>query len=313
MENVTVVIPLYNKEKHILRSVRSVLDQTVQSFEIVIVDDGSTDQGAAVVQGIPDPRIRLIRQENQGVSAARNHGVRESSHALIAFLDADDAWKPDFLETVLALHAKYPDAGAFATDYETSTGGSVKPVRHLAIPPHPWSGILPDFFASMLGQPPVWTSAVLVKRQVFEAIGGFQVGEVIAEDVDLWCRIALKYPIAYDTKVCATYYLDSENRCYVRGKKNKKANGYLKTLNGALKDTSLPSDRWHNISVLVEMVELGYATSLIFGKESREARKAMSTFHFVHLKKKKNLWYLLSYLPVRWLERLMDAKSSWGR
>ncbi|NLB79493.1 MAG: glycosyltransferase family 2 protein, partial [Clostridiaceae bacterium] len=115
---VSVVIPLYNKAPYIMRSLRSVLAQSYQNFEIVVVDDGSTDGGGDIVLSVGDPCIRLIRQENGGVSAARNRGIQEAKADLIAFLDADDEWKPSFLELILDMYSNYPDAGLYGTCYE---------------------------------------------------------------------------------------------------------------------------------------------------------------------------------------------------
>jgi len=94
---------LYNMEKSIGRTLKSILMQTLQDFEVIVVDDGSTDDGAREVSKFDDPRICLIRQENQGVSAARSRGIREARSDLVAFLDADDEWLPTFLETILRL------------------------------------------------------------------------------------------------------------------------------------------------------------------------------------------------------------------
>ena len=96
---ISVVIPLYNKEHQIAETLRSVLEQTFQDFEVVIVDDGSTDKSSEEALKIRDPRIRFVRQENAGVSAARNRGIEEARFDLIAFLDADDRWKPEYLQT----------------------------------------------------------------------------------------------------------------------------------------------------------------------------------------------------------------------
>lgn len=310
VKEISVIMPLYNKERHVERAVRSILGQTVQPAEIIVVNDGSTDKSVSVVEKIVDPRIRIINQNNAGVSAARNRGIREAKFALVAMLDSDDEWKPDFLETILDLIERFPEAGAFATAYETiDVDAVIRKVTYRAIPEFPWSGIIPNFFDSMLGQPPVWASAVTVRREVFNKSGFFREGEVLAEDVDMWCRIALKYPVAFNTKACAVYHLEADNRCYTRGKINKKATGYIETLNAAKQDKSLPEDVRYNISVLRETVELGYAASLIFGRETKAARKVLKEFDCVHLKKKKLMWQVFSYFPVRLLEILMDAKN----
>ena len=114
----TVVIPLFNKERHIERAVRSVINQTFQDFEIIVVDDGSTDNSVEEVLKIKDNRIKLIKQKNGGVSSARNKGIDESRFEYIAFLDADDAWKPNFLESINGVIEQYPKAGAYCTSYD---------------------------------------------------------------------------------------------------------------------------------------------------------------------------------------------------
>ncbi len=113
----SVIIPLYNKAGTIARAIQSVLHQTVQAFEIVVVNDGSEDGGPAIVQDFNDPRIRLLNQANRGVSAARNLGIRESRFELIAFLDADDEWLPTYLEHVRKLVDLFPACGFYATRY----------------------------------------------------------------------------------------------------------------------------------------------------------------------------------------------------
>src|ERR1035441_8596585 len=99
--SISVVIPLYNKAPYVGRALSSVFRQTIQDFECIVVDDGSTDGGGDLVEKMSDPRLRLVRQANGGVSRARNQGINLARHPLIAFLDADDEWLPGFLEANL--------------------------------------------------------------------------------------------------------------------------------------------------------------------------------------------------------------------
>ncbi|MDP8208206.1 MAG: glycosyltransferase family A protein [Candidatus Electryonea clarkiae] len=144
---ISVVIPLYNKEQYIARAIQSVLSQTYNDFELIVVDDGSTDASAKVVEEFNDPRQRLIRQPNAGECAARNRGIAESRTELIAFLDADDQWLPEHLIAIKCLSEKYPECGAFATAYDI-----VDPPYHRytanfeTIPKAPWVGIIPNYF-----------------------------------------------------------------------------------------------------------------------------------------------------------------------
>lgn len=149
MSKISVIIPLYNKEMYIKRAIDSVLAQTFQDYEIVVIDDGSKDASADVVRNIYDTRIRLIQQTNAGECAARNRAILEARTDLLALLDADDEWKPIFLETVLRLREKYPQAGAYATAYEIRDPelGRLK-LKYKAIPPAPWEGIIPNYLES---------------------------------------------------------------------------------------------------------------------------------------------------------------------
>lgn len=149
--SISVVIPLFNKRNCIGHTIRSALNQTVPCGEIIVVDDGSTDGGHRVVESIRDARIRLFRQENQGPSAARNKGIEAAQGDLIAFLDVDDEWKPWFLDSILRLWAKYPEAGAYAAAYEIQEpDGHVYRRSYREIPPPPWEGIIPNYFRSAL-------------------------------------------------------------------------------------------------------------------------------------------------------------------
>lgn len=109
MAKVSVIIPLYNKEKYIARAIKSVLGQTYKEFELVVVDDGSTDQGPRIVKAITDSRLKLIQQDNSGPGAARNRGIKESIAPYLAFLDADDEWMPEFLEKYLEVIVGNPE------------------------------------------------------------------------------------------------------------------------------------------------------------------------------------------------------------
>jgi FkbM family methyltransferase len=209
----SVVIPLFNKARFIRRSLDSVLKQTLEKYEVIVVDDGSTDGGPDIVAQYDDHRIHLIQQENRGVSAARNRGIAESQGEWISFLDADDAWKPHYLQSIEALAEEYPDAGIYATAYEIiMPDGKVIHPKYSAIPPPPWQGVIPRYFRAALGHPPVWTSATTIPKQIFLKVGFFSVGIPVGEDIDMWGRIALRYSVAFSTAIGASYFQDDDLR-----------------------------------------------------------------------------------------------------
>ena len=214
MDNISVVIPLYNKASHISRALSSVLRQEYPHFEVIVVDDGSTDNGPNVVKTMADARVQLVSQTNQGVSEARNVGIRKACSDYVAFLDADDSWEPEFLSTISKLIEKYPNAGAYALNYYVvSRGGRRREAKIKSMPPAPWNGLLPNYFQSIAtGANPVWSSAVCVKKSTFESVGFFEKGINLYEDLQMWTNIALKFPIAFSTSVGATYHRDAENR-----------------------------------------------------------------------------------------------------
>ena len=212
MNKISVIIPLFNKVKYIDRALKSVLDQSEPVFEVIVVNDGSTDGGEDVVKNFKDRRIKLINQSNQGSSVARNQGIKTASSELIAFLDADDLWKPGFLKKIRELREKFPKAGAYATSYEivTPTGRRL-PAETTRLPDGGSEGLIKNYFDLALGFP-VWSSAVVIPKRVLDEVGGFPEGEHLGEDLDLWLRIALRYPIAWSSACLAVYHQDAENR-----------------------------------------------------------------------------------------------------
>lgn len=202
---VSVVMPLYNKEQWVTRAVSSVLSQSYAQIELIVVDDGSKDDSVKRIQTVIDPRIRLISQDNAGVSAARNRGIQEAKGELIAFLDADDAWKPHHLETIINLYRKYPEAGMWACAYTI-----VRP-DYKTFDIHPRS--LPDTLIDLQAYVAACarygsiahTSSVVIRRSLLLGIGGFEVGITSGEDLDVWFQIIEKSALAY-SKACTTYY-----------------------------------------------------------------------------------------------------------
>lgn len=209
---ISVVIPLFNKVRYIERAIRSVLAQTHRDFELVVVDDGSTDGSGEIVRRISDPRLRLVSQENKGECGARNRGIGECRHDIIAFLDADDEWFPRFLEAVLGLRERHPAAGMYATAYCLGYADRLERPAFLGCPVERIGGLIPDYFESCLGPHPVTSSSVLIPREVLENVGGFPPGVRAGGDLHTWTRIALRYRIAWSPTEGAVYHLAAENR-----------------------------------------------------------------------------------------------------
>ena len=204
---ISVVIPLYNKEKQIAYTLQSVFEQTFQDFEIVVVDDGSTDNSVEEVEKFDDSRIRLIHQTNAGVSAARNRGIEEARGELIAFLDADDEWMPEYLATQYGLYQKYPECSVYACNYEfRDSEGKVTPTIIRKLPFEGEDGVLSNYFeVASCSHPPICSISIMVKKTAIQAIGGFPLGIKSGEDLLTWARLAVnekfaeKYPSQFNS------------------------------------------------------------------------------------------------------------------
>jgi|GEM_PF-119354 len=212
--NVSIVIPLYNKARHIQRALNSITAQTYGDFEVIVVDDGSTDGGAAIVSQSRDTRVRLISQTNSGVSAARNRGVSEARCEHIAFLDADDEWLPDFLCTVLDLRERFPQAKLWATGFCYSDAGAI--TRNRFNQSHAVTDSNGFILDTLFTEVATWTaflpSCVSISKTELLAVGGFPVGVEKMEDGDTWLRMALRYSIAWTPLNKVIIYADADNR-----------------------------------------------------------------------------------------------------
>ena len=182
---ISVVIPLYNKQQEIGAAVRSALAQTRPPQEIIVVDDGSTDGGAEVVRAIGSPLVRLVRQSNAGVCAARNRGIAESTGEYIALLDADDAWEPGFLAEIAAMIRKFPGCGLYCTAFSIISHDGTYPA-----PTPSERGVVANFFRESAHRYIAIPSASCIPRRVFDTVGLFPEGMKIAEDLYMWIRIA---------------------------------------------------------------------------------------------------------------------------
>ena len=204
----SVIIPLYNKENFIEATLKSALNQTFTDFEIIIINDGSTDNSAEKVLQFTDDRIRLFNTENQGVSQARNFGIKKASGEMIAFLDADDFWYSTFLVNIASLIAKFPDEKVFSSAIEVETRNKIFKATY-SIPKR--QEILKiNFFDGSHDQGAIFTSSAVFEKSVFEKVGNFDASLKTDEDTDLWIRIGLHYPIIFSWKIGAKYNYDKK-------------------------------------------------------------------------------------------------------
>ena len=174
----------------------------MSDYEVIVVDDGSTDDGGLLVsaRAATDSRIRLIRQENSGEGAARNRGLREATSEWIGLLDADDEWRPGFLETTLAQASSSGSPSAVFTNIVD--GSSQRTLLQTS-----GGGVVPDYFAFVLANGAGMTSSsTLARRAALLECGAFKEGVPAGADLDAWARLAWSGPVAYIPEALALYY-----------------------------------------------------------------------------------------------------------
>jgi glycosyltransferase involved in cell wall biosynthesis len=210
MTKFSIVIPLYNKERSIRKTIESCLLQTYAPSEIIVVDDGSTDKSVQTVLAIKSDIIKIIKKENGGVSSARNLGIEQASFDYVALLDGDDLLNPKYLEVIENLINNYPQCRVYSTAYGIKMGAVITAARIKFVPK---IGILESYYKSCSkGDSPINSSAVVISKECFRSVGLFNTRYSMGEDLDMWCRLAKHFKIAYSSEILSYYSQDTENR-----------------------------------------------------------------------------------------------------
>ncbi len=218
----SIIIPLYNKELYIENTLKSVLNQSFTDFEILIINDGSTDNSEQKILNFNDNRIQYFSKKNEGVSTARNLGIEKATSNYITFLDADDFWYPNFLETMHKGITLFPKEKVFTAAIEIETPKKIFSA-HYSISKKSEFEIV-NFFDASYKESVICTSCAVFHRNVFEKVGVFDTSIKSGQDTDLWIRIGLVYQIVFSWKILARYVYDenslSKNKKYTTSKLN---------------------------------------------------------------------------------------------
>lgn len=194
-----IVMPLFNKEIYVSRTIEGVLAQSCEDWRLFVVDDGSSDGSVKAVERFGDPRITLIRQANAGPGAARNTGILAGKAEWIAFLDADDLWMPNHLTALDELRQQFAEAVLIGTAYLHWTGNDVP-----APPPSGAARLIRYFHEASQRRAPFYTSSAAFSREAVEAVGLLE-HVTVGDEMDLWVRLALHGPVAASTKQTVLY------------------------------------------------------------------------------------------------------------
>jgi glycosyltransferase involved in cell wall biosynthesis len=310
---ISAVIPLYNKERSISRAIKSVLNQTKQIFEIIVINDGSTDNSSKRVSQLSEKSdlIRMIHQENAGVSAARNRGVQEARSDIIAFLDADDEWYPTFIEEIIALSKEFSKGDVFCTSYiiQEINGRKTKPETVLVFEPN-YRGYIANYLDVIRKVLPFNVSSFVVTKKALNQIGGFPVGVIYGEDVDTFVRLSLHHKIVFVNKVLSIYHRDAENRACDRYNQYLKEYYPVKNLSLMLEKGLVPSHFMQSAIEYVAKNQLSLAQAHLHFGNPQHARGLIRSCKGTRIY--RDQWYYLylcSFIPPVILRNLIQIRN----
>ena len=209
----TVIIPLYNKEMYIENAIKSILNQTFTDFELLIINDCSTDKSIEIASKFASEKVQIIHHEkNSGLAATRNTGIKKATSNYVTFLDADDLWKPRFLEKIFHLIQNFPDARIFGTNYEEIWGKTIKnPHNGSEFLPEDFTGYI-NFFKMNLKQGIYNHGSVCLHKEVYESVGFYNENIQLSQDLDFNIRANYHYKLAYDNSVQMSYFMQTDNQ-----------------------------------------------------------------------------------------------------
>jgi glycosyltransferase, group 2 family len=302
----SVIIPLYNKAPYVAKAIESVLGQTYRNFEVIVIDDGSTDQSLEVAKTFENKSITIVSQSNSGVSTARNNGVKLAKYPYICFLDADDWWHPTFLEEMKRLITDFPDAGIYGSGYYIVKNGQER-IAPIGVPQGFEQGIIDycEVYAKTLCMP-LTSISVVIPKHIFDEEKGFKSQLKFGEDFDLWIRIALKHKVILVNKPLAYYNqdVDVNNRGVAVHKTYSPVNHFIFNLD-YLYDNEKNN---HRLKILLDKLRvyilLKYRMQRAFPKEyNAEIKKVDFSVQplGVRLQYYLPVWFLKQYYGLKFL------------
>jgi len=316
----SVVIPLYNKARFIEGAVRSALAQTYPPYEVIVVDDGSTDAGADLVEDLDFQNVRVVRQVNAGVSAARNRGIALAQGDWVAFLDADDWHHPEYLAHLARAHRACPEAEMLAAGFREVDGESPGDIEPWAVPEAFCEvELIEDLRVRWMKTAPFFTSSVAARTRLLRQMHPcFVEGESFGEDLDLWFRLADRTPVALVNAPLAAY------RAAVAGSLTgawtmRKLPPFLSRMRQAAHEGMIPARLRRSALWFVAQQEVTLARDLLAAGRRREAIACLVKARDAALSPRWQLTAIMTCMPAqfagrwqRWRMRSANAFSPEG-
>ena len=309
---VSVVIPCFNRESTLARSIHSVLNQTHRPHEVIVVDDGSTDRSVEIAKQFSDT-VRVFSQPNGGAASARNQGIRLAIGDWIAFLDSDDQWHPEKLELQLSCANRFPEAKLIFCDTQTLQGQSVLMdtrvgkggVRGFETKSDGDFKYFDRLFPQMLRQSRVITSAVIVRRGLKDL--SFPEHIWGSEDWALWLKLGCRYPFALVDRLLVTMHQQGDN---ISSRKGKLYRNDLNVLNDLLSDTAVEPEERDSIVCEIRAKTLGALYYSLIDGDGKESRELLKQLDSTHLSKFKSIQYwIASFTPPKVLRMIRNLKG----
>lgn len=316
---VSVVIPSYNRAHLIGESIQSVLDQTYQDFELIVVDDGSSDNTEDVVRGFNDSRISYTYQDNKGISAARNAGIRKARGRYFAFLDSDDFWFRELLDLEVPILEENPNVGlVYAKAQAIDVDGELKGQISGALQKYPGQTLKSALYGNF-----VCIQTAIMRRECFDRVGLFDETLKARVDYDLWIRMAKHYHFAYLNKVLAHFRIHTGG--YTHSKSEHFADvcaGRIRVLDKAFSDPDLS----HEIRAVEPLAYRNAYLDIALGWLSAGNWRQSAIYFWKAIRTSPNpvvtlfriLWLILFYnflSKTKWgnrlISRLVDLRRRW--
>ena len=289
----SVIIPAYNAALYIKNSINSVLNQTIGDFEVLVVDDGSTDNTREIVMTFQDKRLRYVYQSNGGVSSARNMGIRNAKGKYICFLDADDLWKSNHLAVVSQLIEKYPEASVYLTGYEILLHDG-----RIILKTCP--SVLGDSQSSNVFRH-IWehgyfihTNSVVSKKSAIDTVGMFEVGVKNGEDDDMWYRLFSFFSVAISSEITTTYIRENSKATVKRIFVDDWV--FLRRVDKIMESNSVSDEKKEYLRRLLEQRKLSFVRNSILNGDKKGAWKELKKLNKSLLKKKKYVVTLVALM-----------------